>query len=186
VMACPPVRPGPVELGADLAEAELRVGVQSVRVRVMQNGRRAAEAMARVKVRVTGTLTVAAERLSAGDVLTESGYRTIRREFTANDLRARCDPRKLVGMVAKRNIAPDEPLTKALFALPQVIKRGEAVTVLVKRGALELTTQGEARNDAALDDPVRVFLVDSHSEIVARASGARQATLDDPLAGRQK
>jgi flagellar basal body P-ring formation protein FlgA len=174
------LRPGPVSLDAELPDSGPRPGTLSVRVRVSQNGRRIAEPVAGVLVHVTGSLPVASERLLAGEILGEAGVKLVRRELSAGELASRCTPARLVGMRAKKIIAADEPLTRGLFAAPQVIHRGEAITIVVKRGDLELAARGEARNDAALDEPVRVLVQDSSAEVIARASGAREATLDDP------
>jgi len=69
---------------------------------------------------------------------------------------------------------------KSLFVMPQVIKRGDMVTIFVRRGSLELATRGEARSDANLNERVRVLVLDNDAEVNARASGPREATIDDP------
>jgi len=179
------LRPGEFTLEAELPESGARPGAQSVRVRVMQDERRVADPVVGVKVKLSGPVQVAAEKMFAGDLLSETNIKVLRKEMNANDFLNRTNASKLIGMRAKKSINADEPLAKTSFAMPQVIKRGDAVTVYVKRGGLELTTRGEARGDAALDEAVRVLVADSNAEVIARASGSREVTLDDPIARKR-
>ena len=172
-------RPGPVELAVELPDTGPRPGSQSIRVRILQAGRRMAEHNVGLRVRITGSVQVAAERMLVGDALAESGIKIIRRELTISELQGCSNALQWVGMHAKRVITAGEALNKSSFALPQIIKRGDAVTIFVRRGGLELATRGEARNDAALHDSVRVLVLDSGSEVVARASGSREVTMDE-------
>jgi len=157
-----------------------RPGSQRVKVRVTEDGKRLAESNVGVNVRVTGNVTVAAGRIGVDDILQENDLKQVRRELSAADLKLRDDARKLIGMRAKRAIAADELLVKSLFVMPQVIKRGDMVTIFVRRGSLELATRGEARSDANLNERVRVLVLDNDAEVNARASGPREATIDDP------
>ena len=179
------LRPGEFTLEAELPESGARPGAQSVRVRVMQDDRRIADPVVGVKVKLTGPVQVAAEKMLAGDLLSDTNIKILRKEMNANDFLNRTNAAKLIGMRAKKSINADEALNKTSFAMPQVIKRGDAVTVYVKRGGLELTTRGEAKGDAALDEAVRVIVADSNAEVIARASGSREVTLDDPISRKR-
>lgn len=179
------LRPGAISLEADLPEGGARPGSQSIKVRVLQGGRRMAESVVGIKVKLSGSMQVAAEKLQSGDLLNEADIKIVRKELNANDFLGRTNAAKLVGMRAKKTVNLDEPLIRSSFAMPQVIKRGDAVTVYVRRGGLELATRGEAKTDAALDESVRVLVADSGAEVIARASGSREATLDDPTARKR-
>ena len=174
------IRAGEYELNADLPEEGPRPGTQSVRVRILQNGKRIAETVCTINAHVICTLRVAAEHIPSGDVLEATEVKSIRREVTANELHERCDTAKLYGMRARSTISAGQMLTRVEFALPYVIKRGDAVHLVVRRGSLELVATGQARNDAAIDDPVKIFVIDSNAEVMARASGVREASMDDP------
>jgi flagella basal body P-ring formation protein FlgA len=175
-----PVRPGHTELSVEVPEAGLRPGVQMVRVRVSQSGRRVAETPVSIRVRVTGTVTVAAERIPANAVLEETSIKTLRKELTANEMNLRGELSELIGLRAKQSISAGQILQRRMLAQPLVIKRGDAVSVIVRRGALELTAMGEARADAALNESVRVLLQDNGAEVIGRASGSREVCLDQP------
>lgn len=179
------IRPGAYQLQCDLPEGGVHPGVQTVHVHVIQNGKHAAESTCSMCSHVTCPIAIAIERLAAGELLEATSYKIVRREVTAAELKERCNAEKLCGLRSKQSIAADQMLTKSQFAQPLSIRRGEAVRIVVRRGVLELTAVGQARNDASIDDPVRIFISDSGAEVMARTSGLREATLDDPLAGNR-
>jgi flagella basal body P-ring formation protein FlgA len=174
------VRNTDTTLQAEIPAGGFHPGQQRVKVRVMSQDRRVAEATVSVNIRLTGSVTVAARKMTTDDILAEDDLKQVRRELSASDFKNRDDAKKLIGMKSKKAINPGEPLLKANFAQPQVIKRGDLVTLIVRRGGLELATRGEAKTDAVLDESVRVLVLDSNAEITARASGPREATIDDP------
>lgn len=173
-----PIRPGPIEVSVDIPEAGLRPTTQSLRVRIMQNGRRVAEAAASVRIKVNGSIAVAAERLPVNTVITESDIKTVRKDLSASDLLLRGDANDLIGLRVKQMISAGGVVHRKLLAAPLVIKRGDPVAVVVRRGGLELHSTGEARGDAALNESVRIFIPDSNAEVVGRAAGPREVALD--------
>lgn len=174
-----PLRSAAVKLEAEAPSGGFRPGFQTIKVRIVKDGRRLEERIVGLRVRVTGSIAVAGERLGPDDILREEMLKTVRKELTANELQSRGAAQKFLGMRAKRAINPDDVLNKTMFALPQVIKRGDAVTIYVKRGGLELATRGEARSDAVQDESVRALVSDSNTEVIGRASGPREITIDD-------
>lgn len=173
------LRAAPYDFQIDPADLEARPGNHNIRVRVIQFGHRAAEVIAGLSAKVIATLNVASERINTGDILLESGIKSVRREVTAMELKERCDSSKFIGMRAKQSIAGDQVLLRGCFASPLAIKRGDAVQVVVRRGGLELSAAGEARNDASVGDTVHVFVASSNAEILARASGPHEASMDE-------
>jgi flagella basal body P-ring formation protein FlgA len=171
------LRPGDVKLDSELPAA-LHPGAQSLRVRILQDSRVTGEACVGVRIQITGSVQVAAERLAAGDILCEADIKSVRRELTSVELRERCDAAKLVNLRAKSAITPGQVLSRSLFAAPHVIKRGDAVTLRLQRGTLELAARTEARTDAAADESVRLRL-DNGAEVIARAVGPREASMDE-------
>lgn len=174
------VRPGPFDLSVDIPETGLRPTTQSLRLRVSQNGRRATDAAISVRIRVTGTVSVAVDRIAAGAVLSDNDIKSVRRELSIADLALRGDSSDIIGMRVKQGISASQIVHHKLLAAPLVVKRGDSVSVTVRRGELELHVNGEARTDAAMNEMVRVFIPDSNAEIIGRASGPRDVVLDEP------
>jgi len=62
----------------------------------------------------------------------------------------------LVGMVLRRTGRPGEVVTPNLVAPPELVKRGETVTVLAKAGNTHVSMQGTAMDNGAMGDRIRV------------------------------
>ncbi len=179
------LRNAQVSLDVETPPSGFRPGTQAVRVRVLQDGKRVAEASVSLKVRITGSVYVAARRITGNEILDEEDIKEIRRELSPGEMQNRFQGQKLAGMRSRRPVAKDEILQRSGFSVPQVIKRGDLVTIHVRRGGLELATRGEAKSDGLLDEVVRVTLVDGGEEVRARASAVGEVTIDDPNRGRR-
>ena len=68
-------------------------------------------------------------------------------------------PEDLYGNLTSRMVGTGEILTPALIDVPPVIRRGQQVTVIARRGALEVRQAGVALADAGLAQRVRVQTV---------------------------
>ena len=173
------LRPGEFKFEAEPSDVDLRPGTHTVRLRLMSpDGRCLAEPAVSLRLRITGTVVYAAEHLSVGDVLQDSDLRPVRKELTVAEYQNRGDALKWNGMRVRRPIPAGDLVTRAALASPTLVKRGEPVTVYIRRGALELSARGEARADAARDEPVRILISDGGAEVVARACGVREVSLD--------
>lgn len=84
----------------------------------------------------------------------------------------------LIGMTPKhRSLQPQRPLQRSDLQMPTVIKRGQWVQVFYKSGSLSIGAQAEAKNDAALNQPVRLTRPGSKNFIEAVATGPGQAEI---------
>jgi flagellar basal body P-ring formation protein FlgA len=62
---------------------------------------------------------------------------------------------------AKRRIRPNEVLTSDMVEFPPLVKRGDRIYILAESPGLRVTTLGEARQDGALGEKIRVVNLDS-------------------------
>jgi flagella basal body P-ring formation protein FlgA len=76
-----------------------------------------------------------------------------------------------VGLQASRRLAAGTVVRGGDLMRPQVVKRGETVTIAFNTGGLKITTEGKALNGGGIGDPVRVL------------SGATNRTLDATIEG---
>jgi len=173
------LRPGQTRVNPEIEVERLRPGVQTIQVHLSQNGRHISDAVVRLRLSLIGTVQVAVEYLAPGDVLAPNMIKKIRKELNFNDLQNRCDASKLVNLRAKNGISAGQLLSRELFSLPYLIRRGEHVRVSVTCGLLEVATMGEAKGDAAVDEPVRLLL-DDGAEVLGRATALREACVEDP------
>ena len=62
-----------------------------------------------------------------------------------------------VGLQAVRRLAAGTVLRDGDLTRPQLVKRGEAVTIALRTGGLSITTEGRALTGGGIGDPVRVM-----------------------------
>lgn len=65
-------------------------------------------------------------------------------------------PDALYGKLTSRVIGAGEVLTPALVQIPPLVRRGQQVTVVARRGALEVRQSGTALADAGLEQRIQV------------------------------
>lgn len=74
-------------------------------------------------------------------------------------------PDELVGMVASRSIAGAMPLSPPLLKPPLLVRRGERVSIIAVSGSLEVRMAGEALQDGAKGERIRVRNLSSRQEV---------------------
>lgn len=81
----------------------------------------------------------------------------------------------LVGMAARRALPADRPLRSHDVEPPVVINRGELVSLVYQIGALTLTAQARALENAADGEPARFVNLQSNRTVEALADGPGRA-----------
>lgn len=104
-------------------------------------------------------VVVASRPLSRQAVLGPDDLSVVERELGALPAGFYRRPEDLYGTLTSRMVGTGEVLTPALIDVPPVIRRGQQVTVLARRGALEVRQAGIALADAGLLQRVRVQTV---------------------------
>ena len=66
-------------------------------------------------------------------------------------------------------------------AAPQVVKKGDTVTVTLKTNALNLTMQGRALQNGAEGDTVRIINTASNRTVDAIVTGPQTVTVTTPV-----
>lgn len=74
---------------------------------------------------------------------------------------------QLVGMSARRTLAPDRPLRTSDVMVTPAVRRGEPVALLFQSGAMRITLRGRALQDGAPGDVVRVLNTESTRTVEA-------------------
>jgi flagellar basal body P-ring formation protein FlgA len=75
----------------------------------------------------------------------------------------------IVGRAAVRRLAAGAVVREGDVRAPQVIQRGEPVTIVLRSGALTISTQGQALNAAGIGEPVRVLCDSTKRTLSGRA-----------------
>lgn len=110
-------------------------------------------------------------QMSRGDVVTRDDVvveRLPRRQV--GSLRA-ADPDLIVGMAARRQLRPGQPLTASDFIRPIVVNRGDSVTVVFEGTAFTVSSRGQAQDSGSVGDMVGVINPQSKRVIHATVAG---------------
>ena len=82
---------------------------------------------------------------------------SLRREYLSRCPRQGIeDPEELVNYVALKNIPRGEPLRMGYLKKEPLVRRGEVVSIIFRRGSIEISFTGEALDNGFLGDTVRV------------------------------
>lgn len=101
-----------------------------------------------VQVAVLGHAVAKGERLEAGDFTMEGR--------TAAAARGALGIEDAMGMEATRNLAPGMVVRRTDVMTPQLVRRGEPVTIKLVSGPLVITAAGRALSGGSKGDLVRV------------------------------
>ncbi|MEI6231517.1 MAG: flagellar basal body P-ring formation chaperone FlgA [Planctomycetota bacterium] len=173
------LRPGKIEYQPEWPRGGPQPGVMSVRVRLIQESCKVAEALVTVKLRIFGPVTCTTDSVRAGDLLTERNVATVQREMTAGNATNSISFTAAVGLRARTDLEPGQAVTRSSVVEPLLIRRGETVSLRVRSGALIISAHGEAKNDAARGELVRIQCPQSDGDIQARATGVREARIGE-------
>ncbi|CUH95506.1 hypothetical protein P22_1577 [Propionispora sp. 2/2-37] len=132
------------------------------------DGRVYAKANLKFDVRMFQDVVVAARSIAINEVIAPESIKYERVDIgrmaqgyiTATD--------EVTGMLARRVISPGTPINKYMLDEPLAIRRGGLVTIIVRIGDLEVTTEGEALQSGSVGDLIRVRNSTSKRVVAAR------------------
>ncbi len=120
---------------------------------------------------------VPARTLSTGEMIAEADLQIL--SVPARDLSSNAvvDLKSLVGMEVKRTLKEGTIIRKNAIAAPILVYKKELVTLTVETNQMRLTAQGQAMDDGAMGDVIRVMNLTSKKVISAVVSGKQSATV---------
>lgn len=118
--------------------------------------------------------------LRSGDVISEADITFI--DAPAKDVTSAVIVSKdrLVGMTPRRGVAAGKAITTADLQMPTVVKKGDAVTMTLRSGTLQLTAQGKALESGAAGERVRIVNIASNQVVDAIVTGPQSADVVPP------
>tara|TARA_R110002073_G_scaffold9448_1_gene48054 strand:- start:3286 stop:4272 length:987 start_codon:yes stop_codon:yes gene_type:complete len=84
------------------------------------------------------------------------------------------DKNNLIGMTPRRGLSAQTPLKLSDLNRPQIIRRGEAVSILFRSGKISLTATGKAIKAGGRGDVIPVMNLKSHKTVEAMITGPNQ------------
>jgi flagella basal body P-ring formation protein FlgA len=124
-----------------------------------------------IKVSILKTVLLTKNARKKGEKLTADDlYQT---EMDAQKLKQGyfTDAKQLIGLVCKKDIAADTPITPYNIELEKLVLRGQEVSINASSGTLSIKMGGTALSDGALGDVIKVKNTTSKRVIDAQVSG---------------
>ena len=142
---------------------------QLVRFVLMKGRTRVGVALATVVV--SGPHAVAARAIARDEAVTGGDVTIVDGEWPSLPFTRLPAPDEIVGLKARRNIAPGEALTSALLDVPPLVRSGDDVTVTATVGAVQVTGAGRASGSGQRGDIIRVTPKPNGRTLRARITG---------------
>jgi len=118
-----------------------------------------------VTVTVYKNVVVAARSLSRGEVLTENDFKRVKYDMSQLPAGYIEDPVYGIGMELKRRLTTGAPLTTSMMKKPNIVKRGQHVSIVARTGGMEVRMSGKALAHGAVGDRIRVLNVRSKKKL---------------------
>lgn len=80
---------------------------------------------------------------------------------------------EIAGLVAQQNLKAGQVVTTAMLAQPIIIRKGATVNIVAESPNISIATTGEAKQDGAKNDVIKVRNLMSNKEIAARIVDAK-------------
>jgi flagella basal body P-ring formation protein FlgA len=167
----------PAALATALAPGSRELGPVTVSVRCP--GPKPWTVYVPVRVQQFIEVLVAARPLARGEEIRAQDVSLVRQEVSMVSGGYLTDPAELAGKRLKRPLAPGALLSPQALESPPVVRRGQSVTILARNNGFEVRMAGEALNDAAPGEPVRVRNL--HTKKVVEGTVLRTGTVQVAL-----
>ncbi len=143
-------------------------GTHTFVVEYRESGRRVARGAFTMRIHVQGVVYVAAYQLNRGVLLSERDL--IAKEVDLAKIRGlpETDKSKLIGARIKYTVREGQIVTSGALEPVPVVRRGDAVVVIARRGGMAVTAFGVARESGALGEVIRVENMQSKRVVHAR------------------
>lgn len=129
-----------------------------------------------VRMEMVADVVVLAAPVGRGTTLTPAHVRLESHDLAQLNGSWLTDPDEAVGMVLRRPVRPGSVLTGNVLERPKLVRRGERVRVVAAGGGFAVASEGEALNDAAQGERVRVRNLHSRSVIEGLVGADGQVT----------
>ena len=115
--------------------------------------------------------------LRNGDIIgeTDIDWIVIPEKKIQRDLVMKSDT--LVGMTPRRSLLAGKPVLEGDLERPQIVTRGEIVTVIYKDGPMRLSAKGKALQNGAKGDAIRISNVNSNRTLQGFVTNTKEVTV---------
>ncbi|MEG3618361.1 flagellar basal body P-ring formation chaperone FlgA [Magnetovibrio sp. PR-2] len=124
---------------------------------------------------------VLSSRLMKGDIISKHDLDWVSMPQSRLARNAVTDSSRIVGMAAKRAIAPGKPISSSDIRRPLAVTKGDLVTMVLSTPAMRLTVQGKALQSGSKGDTIRITNTQTRTVVEATVTGAGEARVEAPL-----
>lgn len=121
-----------------------------------------------VRVRRNQTVLVLNRGIGAGQLINATDFTTETRDAARLVGAAIADPAQAIGQIARRTLSAGSVLSPGDLAAPRLIRRGDNVALVSRRGGAEVRMNGKALGDAGENERVMVENFSSRRVIQGR------------------
>ncbi|WP_439530772.1 flagellar basal body P-ring formation chaperone FlgA [Pannonibacter sp.] len=121
-----------------------------------------------------------AQPLDKGQLIKPEDVTTLRLPRSRVPARSLTDVSDIAGLAARNNLRPGRPLSRTDFERPQLIARGDQVTLVYEIGAMRLTTKGQAMASGAAGDLIDIMNIQSRRTVTGTVLGRGQVRVGTP------
>lgn len=137
------------------------------------------EPLAAQQGQIAGIATdVLSHAVSRGTVLGEGDFE--KKDITPAMARGALRAADAAGKAATRDLMAGNPVRTGDLTAPALVRRGEAVTVLVRSGPMTISAPGRALNDGAMGASIRVVNLATNRTLEARVEGNGRVVVPTP------
>jgi len=144
-------------------------------------GLQASMEMRKQSTRYTGTAIATVDALALdhpierGQVIKASDVTVLRRPKT--DTAVVTDMKAVVGLAARHQLQPNQPLNTADLMKPEIVQRNNTVTIIYQAPGVTLTLRGQAQDAGALGDTINVLNSETKRTLQGVISGPDRVTV---------
>ncbi len=152
--------------GEATVDANLRLAACPVSLQARATGNRVVEVscpqpggwklFVPVEIRNEQDVVMLARGVAAGEIIGPADITSVRRDTARIAGAVLSDPRQVVGRVARRALGAGTLLGANDLVAPRIIRRGDSVALVSRRGGVEVRMAGKALGDAGQDERVSV------------------------------
>lgn len=117
------------------------------------------------------------QKMNIGDIINASDITTLpmREKFLPRG--ALLDVADLQGMALAKPVNSEQPIRNLDVALPQLVERGNELTIVYKAGAMNLTAKGKALQDGAKGEIIRILNLASNKNLQGMVTATGEVTV---------
>jgi flagella basal body P-ring formation protein FlgA len=117
------------------------------------------------------TLFYMKRALSKGSAVSEDDLGTKETYISENELIYPKEVRDVVGKLLRKDVAAGTVLTTLILDSPQMVRRGETVTIIGESKQLVVKVKGRAEDSGRVGEKIRVKNLSSDREVIGRVAG---------------